>query len=232
MGYITATPFLAPVLYLQGKHARNKTVSLPEAGGPREGIAGQGPLMRLLVLGDSSAAGVGAATQHEAFVGGLVESLSKNAQVEWRLIAKTGATTASTLRHLAKVPAAHYDVVIICLGVNDVTSRTGLYTWLEAQRQLRSLLRNQFGATRLIVNGLPLMGRFPALPQPLRWYMGSKARQFSLSLEHELKTEADCDYHDLGFATDVNLMSADGFHPGPEVYREWSERVALLISGR
>jgi hypothetical protein len=30
-----------------------------------------------------------------------------------------------------------------------------------------------------VLSGLPPMHRFPALPQPLRWYVGSRARDFN-----------------------------------------------------
>jgi hypothetical protein len=32
------------------------------------------------------------------------------------------------------------------------------------------------------LSGLPPMHRFPALPQPLRWYIGSRARDFDRAL--------------------------------------------------
>ncbi len=88
----------------------------------------------------------------------------------------------------------------------------GLRTWLEDQRQLRSVLRSRFKATHILVNELPLMGKFPVLPQPLRWFLCSMAQRFSSALEKELKLENDCQFQDLGYANDVSLMAADGFY--------------------
>jgi len=59
----TAMVVLSPLLVCQGIYVRRVTPKLPEADGPRSGEAGSGALLRLLVLGDSAAAGVGVRTQ-------------------------------------------------------------------------------------------------------------------------------------------------------------------------
>ena len=51
---------------------------LPEADGAREGVVGSGDAaLRLLVAGDSSAAGVGVARQEQAVVGHLARALHR-----------------------------------------------------------------------------------------------------------------------------------------------------------
>src|SRR5689334_20066239 len=75
MGYRTASIALVPLLALQGRRVRRVTPRLPEPPGPRAGLAGDGPPLRLLILGDSSAAGVGAPSQDEALSGRLVSEL-------------------------------------------------------------------------------------------------------------------------------------------------------------
>ena len=50
---------LSPLLVAQAVATRARLPRLPEAGGARRGEAGRGPLLRLLIAGDSSAAGVG-----------------------------------------------------------------------------------------------------------------------------------------------------------------------------
>ena len=58
MGLTLNAP-LAPLLWAQGVHTRRKTVVLPEPPGPRSGRTGSGSMLRLLIAGDSAAAGVG-----------------------------------------------------------------------------------------------------------------------------------------------------------------------------
>ena len=85
---------LAPVLLSQAKTVRRTLPRLPEADGARRGVAGCGATLRVLVTGDSAAAGVGATHQDEALAGQLVGCLSGDFQVHWQLLARSGRTTA------------------------------------------------------------------------------------------------------------------------------------------
>jgi len=67
---------LAPLLWLQARHVRRVTPRMPEPSGRRTGATGSGRLVRLLVAGDSGAAGVGAPTQDQALCGQFVRRLS------------------------------------------------------------------------------------------------------------------------------------------------------------
>jgi len=230
MGYQLAAVALGPVLYLQGKAVRRSIPRLPEPPGSRHGSTGSGPLLRLLVLGDSAAAGVGAAHQDEALLGRLVAALSAKFTVEWNLFAQTGATTAWTLRRVREIDGGPFDVAVTSLGVNDVTTGVGRRVWLTQQSELRGILRGSFGVTRIVVCGLPPVHGFPALPQPLRWYLGARAREFDHDLERDVEAEDGVSFLSLRFTEDVSLMATDGFHPGPGVYKEWGRRAGLAAT--
>jgi len=220
---------LLPILIVQGFYVRWRTPLLPEPPGPRIGSAGNGSPLRLLVAGDSAAAGVGAASQSEALIGRLVTRLQDAFRVDWCLEAETGATTRSTIARLARLEASGFDVLITSLGVNDITGGVGTKTWLKRQRDLRSLARSQLGVTQLIIAGLPPVDGFPALPQPLRWYLGSRAKRLNEILENELASEPFTHFLDLRFTLDATLMASDGFHPGPAIYDGWARCAAELI---
>jgi lysophospholipase L1-like esterase len=221
---------LGPILLMQGSRVRRTTPVLPEPRGAREGIAGEGPLLRLLVLGDSAGAGVGAASQGEALSGRILERLGGRYRVEWRLIARTGSTTAATTRHLRRIDAFATDAVVISLGVNDVTADVGAARFLEQQAGLHALLREKFGARLVLASGLPPMDRFPALPQPLRWYLGARARELDRALERALPDGCGTEYLALAGRLDGTHMAADGFHPGPSVYAAWGAVAAERIA--
>ncbi len=220
---------LWPVILIQGLAVRARVPRLPEPVGDRLGQSGEGPLLRLLIVGDSAAAGVGAAHQDEALLGQLVARLAQRRRVAWRLEATTGDTTARTFERLRALPAAPYDVAVTSLGVNDVTGMVGLRTWLRQQAELRRLLREKFAVRQIIVSGLPPMHAFPALPNPLRWHLGTRAMQFNRALETSLREDDTAVFLEVRFTDDTGLMAEDGFHPGPGVYREWAKRVAGLI---
>lgn len=221
---------LGPLLLAQGRRVRRVTPVLPEPPGPREGEAGEGPLLRLLVLGDSAGAGVGAGSQEEALTGRIVAGLRGRYRVRYRLVARTGATTASTLRLLERAEPFAVDAAVTSLGVNDVTGDVGVARFLALQARLHALLRERFGARLVLASGLPPMDRFPALPQPLRWYLGARARELDRALAAALPDGRGAEYLAVAGELDAAHMAADGFHPGPAVYAAWGAAAAGRIA--
>ena len=235
MKHLAATVVLGPLCFLQGNYVRRITQVLPEPPGAREGTQGSGPPLRLLVLGDSAAAGVGAATQEKGLAGQLVAFLSPKFTVSWKIIAKTGATTTDTLRHLASVEGESFDVIVTSLGVNDLTTGYQRRSWLRNQSTLINLLKSKFDARLILLSGLPPMHLFPSLPQPLRWYMGQGARHFNAGLHGLVQARNDCRIFsvDVSRRMDELVMknfASDGFHPGPVFYTTWAEHLAETIS--
>ncbi|MFD1508948.1 SGNH/GDSL hydrolase family protein [Lacimonas salitolerans] len=213
---------LAPVLALQGLALRRGGPRLPEPPGPRQGIAGTGPMLRLLIAGDSSAAGVGAAHQEQALSGHLVAGLARQSRVHWRLEAQSGDTTAACLRRLHGLAPARFDLAVLALGVNDVTSGLPRRIWLHRQRALHALLRHKFGVRRIYASGLPPMGAFPSLTGPLKWIMGAEAARFDAALAELAARTPDLCHVPFDQPMDTALMASDGFHPGPQVYARWA----------
>lgn len=229
MSYLLRTLLLGPAILIQGLAVRARVPKLPEPPGERQGQQGSGPPLSLLIIGDSAAAGVGAAHQDEALLGQLISKLSPEYQVSWDLQAQTGDTTAGALARLDAMAPRHFDVAVTSLGVNDVTRMVLLRNWLRQQTLLRSVLKTKFTVDRLIISGLPPMHAFPALPQPLRWHIGGRATQFNRALRANVEADGDTTFLDVRFTSDTTLMSHDGFHPGPKAYAQWSEVIADAI---
>lgn len=224
---------LGPALLWQGAQVRRQILRMPEADGPRQGGAEDPGALSVLFLGDSSIAGVGAPTLRQALSGRLIHRLSRHRpDIAWRVLGTTGWTTEDALDALGTLPEHRYDIVVISLGVNDVTTETDPAAWLDIYDRLLDTLTDRFGARLTIVSGLPPMGRFPALPQPLRWYLGlrASANETALFQRHEDRPNTVC--LPLVFDLDPTAMAEDGFHPGPGVYDAWAALVAEAIVPR
>jgi lysophospholipase L1-like esterase len=221
---------LAPIFLLDGLYARTATVKLPEAAGPRSGRAGWGPPLRLLIVGDSAAAGVGVSQQDQALAGQVVQGLQNNFSVEWKIIALSGATTQSTISDLEKHGPESFDVALTNLGVNDVTSGVLLKDWLQQQARLLDLLRERFGVRLTAVTGFPPVHKFTALPEPLRWYMGRRAFRFHNALRDFLQGRAGCELVELVHADQPGMLASDGFHPSAQTYAIWGKDAAEKIT--
>ena len=221
--------FLGPILWLQGRYVRRVTPRLPEPPGARDGIAGQGPLLRLLVAGDSAAAGVGASSQDEALSGQLASRLSQHHTVDWRFIAVNGLDSPGLVKLLEDTPAARFDVVVLSIGVNDVTGLRSPRQWLRLQNQLANVIVNRFETSLLVHSAVPPMQAFTALPQPLRWFFGRWAREFNRLLEKLLSGQTQRTLYSPFVGAATNGLAADGFHPGPLGYSVWAEGLSQLI---
>ena len=93
---------LFPILLFQGVNVRYSTLSLANPAGRLNGVSGKGPILRLLIIGDSSAMGVGTSHQEEAFLGQIRKRLSQTNTLYWSVDAKNGATTAETIDRIRK----------------------------------------------------------------------------------------------------------------------------------
>lgn len=232
MLYPLITLGLSPILIVQGRRARRDTPSLPEAAGARSGAVGNGEPLRLLIVGDSAAAGVGAAHQDEALAGRLLAALCGHYTIEWKLIATTGHALQDVLMQLEQAAAENFDVVVTSIGVNDATAGTPINIWLMQQTRLLALLQEKFSAQHILHSALPPMHFFPALPQPLRWYMGLRARRFNQALARHLKDSARAELVTAEFPLEASYMASDGFHPGPPAYAVWAAQLAAAIRRR
>ena len=111
---------LGPMLLPQARWVRRVALRLPEAPGAREGVVGAGdPLLRLLVIGDSSAAGVGLADQAQALALPLAQRLSEviDGPVAWQLVAQSGVDSAQARAMVLAVFRFGHDFLLIFSGL-------------------------------------------------------------------------------------------------------------------
>ena len=222
---------LGPLLWGQGKYVRLVTPKLPEPEGPRQGATGQGPVLRLLIAGDSAAAGVGATSLNEGLCGQLVQRLSQRFTVHWQLNAVTGLDSPGLEAMLSSLDAQPIDVVVISIGVNDVTNLMAPDRWVQWQERLVTLIRSQHQPKLIVHSAVPPMHGFTALPQPLRWFMGRWALEMNLRLSKSIGDE-DRRFFQWPIPDDVSVgLATDGFHPGPLGYEAWAQGLHDLIVG-
>lgn len=226
---LAARLVLFPVLIFQGVKTRRSALRLPEPAGRLSGVTGTGPDLRLLIIGDSSAVGVGTSHQEEALLGHMRKRLSQTNTVFWSVDGKTGATTADTIARLEKSQPQKFDVVSLSLGVNDITTLVPLSVWLRRFSALLDLIDRKFQPDVVCVSGIPQMKYFPLLPQPLRWVTGAQANRFDHALRTLVAGRTSCRFVEMDFEPDISLMSPDGFHPGPKIYAEWGRKVYRTI---
>jgi lysophospholipase L1-like esterase len=233
-----AQPFallLAPILMWQGRRLKKRIPRLPEAAEPSGCVAGAAPAVRLAVFGDSTGAGVGADRHEEALAGHLGTGIARatGREVYWRAVARSGATSATARDLVPRLAVSDWrpDVVIVVIGVNDLKNLRRLRDWKRDIAALLAAVRETAAGAEVVVSGMAPVGRFPSLPQPLRWVMGLRAR----AMDHELRRDPGFVPLDASMAR-PELFGRDGFHPSSRGYQEWAEQLAgpviRVIAGR
>jgi len=216
----------APVLLLQGKWVKFNIVKLPEPKQNQSGHCGVGPTLKVMLLGDSSAAGVGVSEAQHALLGQLLYRLSDKYSVNYQMMAKSGKTTVELIGDIEQVDAENIDVVITALGVNDVTNQVPVKLWEKQQRQLIELIQQKFSPDKIIMSGLPPVGDFPALPWPLSAYMGLYADVLNETLQTITAQFENVLFHSLRNYPAEAQPAIDGFHPGAKVYELWAQNLS------
>ena len=222
---------LGPLLLWQARGARQRAVALAEAAGDREGVVGHGVALRLLIVGDSSGAGVGADTQEEAFAGHLTRALARDGdrRVHWQLVARSGVSTPAACELLRNTPVRQADIAVVVLGVNDVVEQLPPHRALLARDELVRQLRQRAGVAHVVFAPLPPMHEFPLLPQPLRAVICRDARRLDAAQAEWAARQQGVSHVPIDLRLTPDVMARDGFHPGPEVYRVCGEAIAAFI---
>lgn len=228
----TTEKFLSPLLIAQGIYVKKSMIRLPEPEGDRSGVIGEGTSLKLLITGDSAAAGVGTDTQTNALSGQLIQLLKKDYQCEWALHAKTGFTISTLFKYLKIIPAQEFDIVLVSIGVNDVTSTISVQEWTQKIRKLHQLLKEKFSAKFIVYTELPPIDKFPAIPNPLSYFLGKTAKNMNTELNNLFKNKSDSTLLCFDLPYGDEFIATDGFHPSSTAYKIWAEYAHKAIHER
>ena len=222
----TMNPLLLPLVAAQGAWVKRRVEMLPEASGPTSGTAGGGgaPRVRVLVVGESTAAGCGATTHEEAFAGEFARALSsrREAPVEWEVRGRSGATIRRVRYRMLADLSPDTDVAVLLIGVNDVLKRTPAERWREDLAAVIDALAQN--ADRVVVAGIPQIEAFPSLPATLGHYLAERGHaldgvsQEVCAATRGVEWIGSRDYGPVG----ADFFARDGFHPSPLGYQRWA----------
>jgi len=188
--------------------------------------SGSGTPYELVVLGDSSAAGMGADAPHET-VGAIISSgVAALTGRPVRLVnrAVVGAQSSDLERQLASAleEVLRPDVVLVMVGANDVTNRidrpTAVRHLEQAVRRARAL------GCEVVVGTCPDLGTIRPIQQPLRalmkrWSRDLAAAQTVAVVEAGGRTVSLGDLLGEEFTSSPHEMfSRDRFHPSAAGY--------------
>jgi lysophospholipase L1-like esterase len=211
---------LAPVVLAQARRLRRATPLLAAPDGEHTGGKGK---LRLVVVGDSTAVGTGAASLDEALPGRLGKLLG----ARWRAVGRNGATAADVLRdHIDDAAGGPADVAVLLVGWNDAMTLRSPRAFARDLRALVERLRAASPAGRIVVVAPPAFSRFAALPQPLKMALGAHAA----NLARVAQRVADELEVDLAPGFDGASVASDRFHPDADGYAGMASAIARVLT--
>ena len=228
---IIILPF-APFLYLQGQYTRRKIGRLPDAQGETAGRFGGGEnAVKLLVIGESTAAGVGARTHEAALAGQFARFLSRKIgkTVNWNVIGRSGITVRETINELVpKIPDENFDYIVVALCGNEVLKLRSPRNFRHDMLEFLGILREKNPEAVVFITNAPAIRLSPVLPQPIKFILGhlsalhdKNIREFTAPMPNILYFPQPTEV--------VEDFFADGIHPSEKGYTLWSERMVETL---
>jgi lysophospholipase L1-like esterase len=221
-----------PAYVWQGYGVRRQTHRLvPPHNGGNYSIEGKGKPLRLFVIGDSSAAGVGVATLEQSFAGFLprfINELSGRA-VHTRVVGMNSATAGNIRDYaLPHVEPRQFDYIALNIGTNDAKNFHAVRRFYREFGSLLYALGARFPGATVVWSGVLDLETVPALPSPLNRILGIRSRLIDHTgrvLCRERGAVAPLpDWRPV-----PENFSEDGFHASEAGYREWARGIAKFI---
>jgi lysophospholipase L1-like esterase len=206
------------------------------------------PPLRLVLLGDSAAIGVGVEWLSETVGGQLARLLAEGTpQTGERhvLLSSVGVAGSRSTDLATQVARAllgdRPDVAVVLIGQNDAA---GLRSPEESAAHLGSAVhRLRDAGVQVVVGTCPDLGAIRSVAPPLRQVAGWLGRRMARAQVRAVE-DADGIVVDLGeetgavFRADAGTLCYDGFHPSADGYRVWAHALypavaeAAMASGR
>jgi lysophospholipase L1-like esterase len=236
VGVAAALPLVTASVLLVEVELASRQRNLPDEPLALDGVVGAGTPgapIRVVWLGDSTAAGVGASGIDAALPRQVAEGLER--PVELTVLAVSGDRVSNVLdEQLPKLAALEDppELVFISVGANDVTHLTGP---VEFRRTYRAVLDALPAPAQVVMLGVPDMGSPTRLLQPLRFITGLRGSTID-DVVRALARDHHATYVDIAGKTGPafrrdpgRYFAADGYHPNDEGYRLWKDAVLAAL---
>jgi lysophospholipase L1-like esterase len=191
--------------------------------------------LRMTLLGDATALGVGVESALESVGGQLAQLLAtSDRRVELSSAAVAGSRCADLAPQVARaLIRARPDVAVILVGAGDAT-RLGRPA-RAAGHLAAAVQRLREAGVEVVVGTCPDLGALPAFAPPLRQVFGWSGRRVGRA-QAEAVRAASGHVVDLAaetgtvFRADPGALCFDGFHPSADGYRVWAHALYPAVA--
>jgi lysophospholipase L1-like esterase len=179
-----------------------------------------------VVIGDSTAAGVGADSESGIAVM-TARELAQRHHVTMTNLGVSGARMRDVRElQLAAAERIRPDIVLLSAGANDVTHLTPVRSMRADLAEIVQRLKQANPNVRIVITGSPDMGAPPRVPRLLRGIAAWRTNVVNRMFESEA-TRLNLVFAPIAattgplFRRDHSLFAADRFHPNNRGYATW-----------
>lgn len=185
-----------------------------------------GAALHYVVLGDSTAAGVGGDYENGIAIS-TARKLGEKRRITMTNLAVSGARMRDVREQQLPVAVSlRPGLVLLSAGANDVTHLTSIGSMRDDLRVIVEALREANSEVKIVITGSPDMGSPPRIPRFLRsfasWRTKRVNRMFVAEAESlELVFAPIAEVTGPIFRRDRSLFADDRFHPNNRGYETW-----------
>lgn len=183
---------------------------------------------RVLVLGDSTAVGVGATPETS-----IARRLAQHFNASVENYAVSGAVTSDLVSQFSRTQHEHYDLVEIQIGANDVMSVRSLPGVARTLEEVLPAISKKTDRIVLLTAGD--IGKAPVFVWPLSSFISYRTRELR-ALFMDVCARSGVSYVDIYSAPDIfpsdpqRYYAPDGLHLAGEGYGYWWE-LLMRVTG-
>jgi lysophospholipase L1-like esterase len=218
-------PFL-PCFYFQGKKLRERIIKLPSHA---EFLVrkSKGSIQNLLIIGESTAAGVGASSPNATFSHYIYNQLKQEYDIY--NLGKKGLKVENLKKLLVHgqpdIPM-EIQTAVILIGANDCFKFTPPGKFKKHIKEFVLLLILMKGTEKIIISPIPFVHQFPSLPKSIRFFLGWHRTILTKELENLAKKLPEMKFENIKIKYPIEYFAEDGIHPSDMGY----EKLAFEIS--
>jgi lysophospholipase L1-like esterase len=226
---------LLPVAAYYGLQIRRTTPRLPPPRGAQRGRLGADEASaadwRLLIMGDSSAAGVGVDRVEETLAPNLAKIIHDRTgqTVSWRT-AGANSAVARDLRDfiLPNIEERDFSHIVLAVGTNDMKNYLTAMQFKKGFGGLLYAIHARWPDAKVVWSPVLHMPDVPVLPPVLAWILSLRTRIINHMGFRMCRERQGVAAKPLPVPSDEGF-AIDGFHANAAGYRYWAEHLAGYV---
>ncbi|WP_111669610.1 GDSL-type esterase/lipase family protein [Algoriphagus litoralis] len=176
---------------------------------------------KLLILGESTAAGVGASAQRFTLAGQFFQHLGSEFQV--KNLGKNGLQVHQVTSHFNKELNAiqdRFEGIMLFLGANDCFKLTAPDKFRIELDKLISDLKNRFSPDWIYLADIPPVHLFPAFPKLMQYFLQGQRNFLQKEMISISQSQKEVLFDKITLDINSDFFASDLIHPADEGYQK------------